>query len=47
MNLTVTDGTKTEYYDFSFLGYTKYMELLEDLKITGENQKTVKLETKK
>ena len=47
MNLTVTDGTKTEYYDCSFLGYNKYMELLEDLKITGENQKTVKLETKK
>ena len=46
-NLTVNDGTKTEYYDCSFLGYTKYMELLEDLKITGENQKTVKLETKK
>ena len=47
MNLTVTDGTKTEYYDCSFLGYTKYMELLDDLKLTGDNQKAVKLETKK
>ena len=47
MNLTVTDGTKTEYYDCSFLGYTKYMELLDDLKLTGNNQKSVKLETKK
>lgn len=46
LNLTVTDGLKTEYYDCSFLGYTKYMELLEDLKITGVGQKAVKLETK-
>ena len=47
LNLTVTDGTNTEYYDCSFLGYTKYMELLEDLKLTGDNQKSIKLETKK
>ena len=46
-NLTVNDGTKTEYYDCSFLGYTKYTELLEDLKLTGDSQKAVKLETKK
>ncbi|MGP1611807.1 MAG: hypothetical protein ACTTG8_01835 [Catonella sp.] len=46
LNLTVTDGVKTEYYDCSFLGYTKYMELLEDLKIIGAEQKAIKLETK-
>jgi len=46
ISLTVVHGDKSEHYDCSFLGYTKFMELLEDLKVVGENQKAVKLETK-
>lgn len=40
------EGTRT-YYDCSYLGYNQYMELLEDLKVVGDEQKPIELVTKK
>lgn len=43
--LDIQDSTgKTEYFDFSMIGLINYYNLLDDLKVTGENSKVVKLD---
>lgn len=45
--LTVVCSGEKKSFDCSFLGYSKYNDLLEKLGVVGEKQVAVKLDTKK
>lgn len=45
--LTVVCNGEKNSFDCTFLGYSKYCDLLENLGVTGEKQKAIKIETKK